>query len=109
MKFAEGFSKFIKNVTVEPVIFLTLMSSQFASLTSQNLFLETACRVNLQFSDEVCQALKNRNAENFTEEETQVQLVVAGMQNWRIIIQTVVPTLMVFFWGSWSDRHGKRK
>lgn len=109
MKFKQIILNVLKSVTLEPVILCNIMATQIAFLASQNLFIEKACRVNLQFSDEVCDALRERNTKLFAEKEMQVQMIVAGMQNWRIVIQSAVPTLMVLFWGSWSDRHSKRK
>ncbi len=31
------------------------------------------------------------------------------MQGWKTILQSFLPCMLILFWGSWSDRHGRRK
>lgn len=38
-----------------------------------------------------------------------VQQLVAGMIGWKTILQSALPCLLILFWGSWSDRHRRRK
>jgi PCFT/HCP family folate transporter-like MFS transporter 1/3 len=80
-----------------------------SALATQNLFLEKACRTNLGFEDEVCDALTARNTANYTEEEKSVQSIVATLQGWKTVFQSLLPCIFILFWGSWSDRHGRRK
>ncbi|KAL4704085.1 hypothetical protein ACJJTC_004431, partial [Scirpophaga incertulas] len=42
-------------------------------------------------------------------EEGEVQRVIAGIEAWKSIVQTAIPTLLVIFLGAWSDRTGNRK
>lgn len=35
--------------------------------------------------------------------------MVAGMAGWKTLMQSGLPCLLILFWGSWSDRHGRRK
>ncbi|XP_053602861.1 proton-coupled folate transporter-like [Plodia interpunctella] len=102
--------KIIKaNITVEPIMACYVMPSVLASLATQNLNLEKACRVNLNFSTEVCDALNLRQTENYTEYETQVQTLTASVQAWKNVVQTAIPVLLILFVGAWSDKTGKRK
>lgn len=80
-----------------------------AGLATQNLNLEKACRVNLNYGEVICDALSARETANYTEEERAVQTLVAGMQGWKTVLQSFLPCLLILFWGSWSDRHGRRK
>ena len=57
----------------------------------------------------VCDALSRRETANYTEEEKAIQSLVAGMQGWKTVLQSLMPCLLILFWGSWSDRHGRRK
>ncbi|XP_067013294.2 probable peptidoglycan muropeptide transporter SLC46 isoform X2 [Anabrus simplex] len=100
---------FINNITVEPMLACYIMPSVLASLATQNLNLEKACYVNLGYSPEVCQALTARETANYTEQETNVQQLVARMTVWKTIVQSAIPSAMMLFLGSWSDRHSKRK
>lgn len=97
------------NTTVEPIMACYVMPSVLASLAIQNLNLEKACRVNLNFTDEVCTALNLRQTENYTLYEDEVQRLIARVQAWKNIVQTAIPVLLILFVGAWSDRTGKRK
>lgn len=97
------------NITVEPMVACYIMPSVLASLATQNLNLEKACRVNLAYSNEICDALTARNTTGFEAEESAVQQLVAGMQTWKTALQSGLPTLLILFMGAWSDRTGLRK
>lgn len=102
--------KLIKeNVTVEPIMAGYIMPSVLASLATQNLNLEKACLVNLNISSDICEALKLRQTENYTEYEQQVQTFIAGIQAWKNVVQTAIPVLIILFVGAWSDKTGRRK
>jgi MFS transporter, PCFT/HCP family, solute carrier family 46, member 3 len=131
MTFGERFEHIKRNVTIEPILACYIMPSVLAGLATQNLNLEKACRVNLNYTDEVCDALVRRDTANYTQlgdlnggavrlkwcslvfwtfsEEKQVQQIVAAMVGWKTVIQSALPCLLILFWGSWSDRHGRRK
>ncbi|CAG9785260.1 unnamed protein product [Diatraea saccharalis] len=102
--------KIIKaNMTVEPIMACYVMPSVLSSLAVQNLNLEKACLVNLNFSEEVCEALKLRQTENYTNYEKDVQTLIAGIQAWKNVIQTALPVILILFVGAWSDNTGRRK
>ncbi|XP_055594457.1 tetracycline resistance protein, class A-like [Uranotaenia lowii] len=98
-----------ENITVEPIVACYIMPSVLAGLATQNLNLEKACRVNLDYGDVVCDALTRRDTANYTHEEAMVQQMVARMAGWKTVLQSALPCLLILFWGSWSDRHGRRK
>ncbi|XP_059048337.1 proton-coupled folate transporter-like [Achroia grisella] len=97
------------NITVEPVLALFVMPSVLAMLATQNLNLDKACRVNLGFSDGVCEHLRLRKRANHSFEEDEVQKLIASVQAWKGAIQTIIPTILMLFIGAWSDKTGKRK
>ncbi|OWR50761.1 adenylate cyclase [Danaus plexippus plexippus] len=97
------------NVTVEPVLALFVMPSVLAVMATQNLNLDKACRVNLDFPDEVCTNLRLRKRENISSYEDEVQKLIASVQAWKSVIHTAVPTLLMLFIGAWSDKTGRRK
>ncbi|XP_063974474.1 probable peptidoglycan muropeptide transporter SLC46 [Diachasmimorpha longicaudata] len=109
MSIREKWNFLSSNITVEPMVACYIMPSVLASLATQNLNLEKACRVNLRYSDTVCSALADRNTTGYEEEETAVQQLVAGMQTWKLALQSGLPTLLILFLGAWSDRTGLRK
>lgn len=97
------------NVTVEPVLALFVMPSVLAVMATQNLNLDKACRVNLDFPDDVCTNLRLRKRENISSYEDEVQKLIASVQAWKSVIHTAVPTLLMLFIGAWSDKTGRRK
>lgn len=86
-----------------------ILPSVVSALAVQNLILLKACRVNLQYSETVCDALTARETANYTKEEMRVQQVVAEMSVWKTFLQSVIPAVLVIFLGSWCDRNQKRK
>ncbi|XP_061401831.1 probable peptidoglycan muropeptide transporter SLC46 [Musca vetustissima] len=105
----EKMQKVIKNITVEPIVAAYIMPSVLSNLATQNLNLEKACRVNMDYGDVVCDALTRRETTNYTMEEETIQKMVAHMVAWKTVIQSLFPCLLILFWGSWSDRHHRRK
>ncbi|XP_037938509.1 tetracycline resistance protein, class A-like [Teleopsis dalmanni] len=109
LSWSERLNVIIRNITVEPMLACYIMPSVLSSLATQNLNLEKACRVNMNYGDTVCDALTRRETANYTLEEETVQQMVARMVAWKTIIQSLFPCLLILFWGSWSDRHHRRK
>ena len=98
MNFKEKCRHIRNNITIEPMLACYIMPSVLAGLATQNLNLEKACRVNLNYSDVVCDALSARETSNYTEEEREVQSLVAGMQGWKTVLQSLMPCLLILFW-----------
>ncbi|XP_050342610.1 uncharacterized protein LOC126768499 isoform X1 [Nymphalis io] len=99
----------IQNTTVEPTMFFFVMPIIIGILTSQNLNLEKACRVNLNFTSEICDALKMQTLEEQNIYERDVQHLVAQAMSWRTYITATIPCILALFIGSWADRTGYRK
>lgn len=100
--------RYIKSsITVEPILAGLIIPSMLSRLAIQNLNLDKACRVKRNFGDEICDALIERRGN--TSYEAEVQAIISGIESWKSIIQTAIPTLLVIFMGAWSDRTGNRK
>ncbi|CAH0727980.1 unnamed protein product, partial [Brenthis ino] len=99
----------VKNITVEPTMFFFILAMIFGVILSQNLNIEKACRVNLNFTSEICDALKLQTLEEGNVYEREVQYLVAKALSWRTYITATVPCIMALFVGSWADRTGYRK
>ncbi|KAM3961960.1 lysosomal proton-coupled steroid conjugate and bile acid symporter SLC46A3-like [Aphomia sociella] len=97
-----------ENITLEPVLACYVVPGVLARLATQNLNLDKACRVNLQYGDEICDALIAREG-NYQKEELAVQEIIAAMESWKNVLLTAVPSFLILFLGAWSDRTGKRK
>ncbi|CAH2107667.1 unnamed protein product [Euphydryas editha] len=107
--FKENCSYVMKNITVEPTMFLFIFGIVIGILTSQNLNLEKACRVNLNFTTEICDGLKAQTLGEQNVYERDVQRLVASAMAWRTYITATIPCLLALFVGSWSDKTGHRK
>ncbi|CAL8124073.1 unnamed protein product [Orchesella dallaii] len=95
-------------LSLEPASVAHMCSASIVSMSVQDLVLEKACRVNLGFSDQVCDALQARNTSGFEEEEQTVQSFSAQVLVWRTILDNVFPILLVFLIGAWSDKYGRK-
>lgn len=95
--------------TVEPCLFIYMMCTALSSFTVQNMHLEKSCRVNLNFGDEICDHIRDRNTTGLEEELNQVQSLVAKVMAWKFPLQNGIPAVLVLFVGAWSDENRSRK
>lgn len=109
MTLSEKIRHIYNHITLEPMVACFVLPSMLLMLGVQNLNLEKACRVNLGYNQTVCDALRIRDTLNYDAEEVEIQKLVAQMTGWKQAINSAVPCLLILFFGSWSDRHGKRK
>ncbi|KAL4704076.1 hypothetical protein ACJJTC_004422 [Scirpophaga incertulas] len=107
--FKEKFQHLKDNITLEPTLACYVIPSVLSKLATQNLNLDKACRVNKNYGDAVCDALLAREGTNHRDEELAVQQLIAGMESWKTIILTAIPSFLILFLGAWSDRTRKRK
>lgn len=98
-----------RNITVEPSIMLFIVAAVVNQLSTTNLALEKACRVNLNFTMEICDLLKARQTEGLMEYETAVQKITARILPWKTMLTSSIPCVLALFIGSWTDRTGHRK
>ncbi|XP_049865719.1 proton-coupled folate transporter-like [Pectinophora gossypiella] len=106
--FREKLQEVQDNITVEPLLAGFIIPSVLSMFAMVNLNLDKACRVNLGYSDEICDALIKRTG-NYTEEEKEVQKLISSTDIWRGVLKTLLPCIIIMFLGAWSDRTGKRK
>lgn len=100
---------FFRETTVEPCLFIYMMCTAISSLAVQNMHLEKACRVNLEYGDDICDRIARRNTTGLDDEVKNVQSLVAHVVAWKFPLQTAIPAVMVLFVGAWSDKYKKRK
>lgn len=75
------------------------------SVVEHDFFLQKACRVNNNFSDEICEHIKD--SEN-AEYKKLVQITTARFYQWESIAAHVFPIILALFLGSFSDRRGRK-
>ncbi|CAK1584524.1 unnamed protein product [Parnassius mnemosyne] len=98
-----------RNITVEPYVLCYVLPSVLTGLAVQNLALEKSCLVNLQYDQHTCTHIMQGRTQNYTEQEKNVQRMVATVTAWCFPVQTALPGLLNLFVGAWSDRTGDRK
>ncbi|KAL0892463.1 hypothetical protein ABMA27_015572 [Loxostege sticticalis] len=99
----------LKNVTVEPTILLFYVAYMIVALTTSNLGLQKACRVNLNFSDEICTAMRKQTLDSQNHYEKEVQILMARSLAWKTYITATIPCILGLFIGTWQDKTGHRK
>ncbi|XP_053602307.1 lysosomal proton-coupled steroid conjugate and bile acid symporter SLC46A3-like isoform X1 [Plodia interpunctella] len=109
----KGFSEkclyILNNVTLEPTMMLFIISAMISIITTQNLSLEKACRVDLNFTDEICSSLRSQDIEGQNQYERDTQKLLASAMAWKTYLTASIPCLMSLFVGAWSDITGHRK
>ncbi|XP_053602309.1 lysosomal proton-coupled steroid conjugate and bile acid symporter SLC46A3-like isoform X2 [Plodia interpunctella] len=105
ISFGEHLMYIFRNVTVEPSVTLFIIPVMISSLVSQNLALEKACRVNLQFPEEICNLLKNQSLQSQNQYEKETQRLVSSAIGVKTYMTATIPCVLALFAGSYSDKH----
>lgn len=98
-----------KNITVEPTMFFFIIGAILMLQTSQNLSLDKACRVNLNYTTEICDSLRQQTGESQNVYELATQQLLATYLPYKTYIQATIPSLLALCAGSFSDKFGRRK
>lgn len=109
MSIKQKWAHLVDNITVEPILACYILPNVIASLATQNMNLEKACRVNLNYSREICDRITIRNISGLEKEMEEVQGLVVTMNYWQSTLRSSLPALLILFLGSFSDRSGRRK
>lgn len=99
----------IKNITVEPTMMFFIIGAILMIQTTQNLSLDKACRVNLNFTTEICDSLRQQTLESQNIYELETQKLLATYLPYKTYIQAIIPSLLALCAGSFSDTVGRRK
>ena len=94
---------FFSQITIEPIFFLFSLNFGLYIVVAKNLYIEKVCKVNLNFTEEICD-----NIQEHKEEQILVQQYVSELKVYNSVIQAIFPCLFALFAGPWSDRHGRR-
>ncbi|XP_047351898.1 proton-coupled folate transporter isoform X1 [Vespa velutina] len=102
-EFLKKYFGWMRNVSVEPTMWLYMMAFMVTSVVEQDFFIYKACRVDHDLSEETCVNLKTNKTLN-----AEVQITVSEFHQWNNIAGHVVPIILALFFGNWSDRHGRK-
>ena len=95
--------EFIQGITIEPAWLLFMLAHGFYSIVAQNLYIEKVCRVNLNFTTQICD-----NIQQYEDQQIEVQKYTAALQSYNSILQAVPGVVYSLFAGPWSDANGRK-
>lgn len=108
-KVSEKMKYAFSSVTVEPVFFLKAIASTLIYQSYQDLLLLKACSVNLNYEEDICEALRLKNVTNETQiQNKEVHKYTARTVGWSSIVEQVLPIILVLCAGTYSDRFGRK-
>ncbi len=73
------------------------------NIISFQLYIEKVCKVNLNYTEEICDDLQHNE-----DEQNEVQKYVSKLKIYSRILEAVPSVLFTLFAGPWSDRHGRK-
>ncbi|XP_034480619.1 proton-coupled folate transporter isoform X2 [Drosophila innubila] len=95
----------ITSISVEPTMFLYMFAFMITSVVEQNFFLQKACRVNNNFTAEICDNINDPKNEAYKKQSLDT---TAWFHQWENISAHVFPIILALFLGSFSDRRGRK-
>ncbi|ODM92375.1 Proton-coupled folate transporter [Orchesella cincta] len=99
------FAKYFSEITVEPVLFLYMLSTFSQYALFQDLVYSKVCWTRFSVDSNVCQ---NLHKEEYKE---QLEIVQRLSSHWILMstISLVIPSILIaMYLGSWSDRFGRK-
>jgi len=103
MEVKNNFKHICSSIMLEPVAFLLMLFVGLILLTSQELYLMKACKVNLNFTMAQCE-----NINNHSDVQIATQKYVSEMQAYNGLLQSAPSIILAFFAGPLSDKFGRK-
>ncbi|KAJ8717954.1 hypothetical protein PYW07_005884 [Mythimna separata] len=96
-------------ITMEFPLFIVMMGMSLSGVALSNILLYRTCVHALHHSEEECAPFLSLDRTNQTHRlEAEVQKYTTVVGTVRTIIEAVVPAILSFFLGVWSDTHGRK-
>lgn len=92
---------------LEPALFLLFFGWFMSVPIVTNQILNQTCLYTFEYSDEICAQLDDKNATQSVEQD--IQPYVANNLMTISIFNSIVPTVLSLFLGTWSDKYGRKK
>ncbi|RVE46774.1 hypothetical protein evm_008558 [Chilo suppressalis] len=95
--------RWYKYITVEPTMFFYMMAFMVTNVIEQTFYVFRACTVDHGYSEEICYEINKHEEIN-----NEVQVTTSIFHQWNGLASHIVPLLLAFFLGSYSDRRGRK-
>ncbi|GBL77971.1 hypothetical protein AVEN_143295-1 [Araneus ventricosus] len=93
----------ISNITIEPYLFFCHVAYIMRMVPFQDLLMDRSCRNTFEYSNDICSALKNHEAEK-------ERVVSAGndLYTWVMVVSSLPAAIVAIFLGPWSDKYTRK-
>lgn len=105
IRYKNKFLHYCNYITVEPTMILYMMAFMITSVVEQSFYIFKACTVNHGFNSTICHNINEPEYKNITKE---VQTTVTKFHILNNIAGHLVPIVLAFFIGAWSDKRGRK-
>jgi len=82
-----------------------MTASFLGNIMINDLLLNQACLVNLNYTEDICSSLNEKENSDF---KTEVHDIVNKINIWSQVIDNAFPIVFVLFLGAWSDIYGRK-
>ncbi|XP_071543562.1 proton-coupled folate transporter-like [Panulirus ornatus] len=96
---------YLSSITVEPVIFLQMVSYGMEDVSKTNMILGKTCAIQLHYSQDICD---NLNTGQYHREQDTVQKITNDYSlycKWIELLPAIFTTMLL---GAWSDAYGRK-
>ena len=93
----------VNHISLEPVFFLFCVNLGLIGISTQGLYLNKACLVNLNHTEEVC-----ANIHSHIEIQKETQKFVSEIQAYNGMLQSAPAIVFTLFAGPLSDMYGRK-
>ena len=96
--------KLVKQISLEPIIFLLSVSWGLGNVIQQNLIIEKVCH-DLGYTQDICDDIEDPKNE---EEDIAVQTRTSKINMYISILESLPCSVVTLFIGPWSDNNGRK-